>query len=70
MLSPTSLGRILSAFLAHYFAPYVDYSFTSNMEAQLDAIAGGLMETRAGGDCSLCNAFDHKALRTTASFLL
>lgn len=41
-LRATSRGRVLSAFLQQYFAQYVDYSFTSDMEAQLDDIAGGV----------------------------
>ena len=39
-LQATSRGRVLSAFLQHYFARYVDYGFTSNLESQLDEIAG------------------------------
>lgn len=41
-LRATSRGRVLSAFLQQYFTQYVDYSFTSDMEAQLDDIAGGV----------------------------
>ncbi|GIL72038.1 hypothetical protein Vretifemale_2451 [Volvox reticuliferus] len=40
-LLPTSLGRVLTAFLEHYFPKYVDYDFTSDMEGQLDDVAGG-----------------------------
>lgn len=32
---------MLSAFLLSYFSQYVDYDFTSRMEAQLDSIARG-----------------------------
>ena len=39
-LRATSRGRVLSAFLQQYFAKYVDYNFTSDMERQLDDIAG------------------------------
>lgn len=39
-LQATSRGRVLSAFLQHYFTQYVDYDFTSHMEAQLDEVAG------------------------------
>ena len=39
-LQATSRGRVLSAFLQHYFTQYVDYDFTSDMEAQLDEVAG------------------------------
>lgn len=42
-LQATSRGRVLSAFLEHYFAQYVDYGFTSDMEAHLDEIAGALL---------------------------
>ncbi|GFR40165.1 hypothetical protein Agub_g723, partial [Astrephomene gubernaculifera] len=40
-LVPTPLGRVLSAFLEHYFPTWVDYDFTSGMEASLDDIASG-----------------------------
>lgn len=36
----TTLGRLLSAFLTHYFSKYVDYGFTAGLEEQLDEIAG------------------------------
>lgn len=39
-LRPTSLGRVLTAFLAAYFPTYVDPGFTSGMEEQLDDVAG------------------------------
>ncbi|KAL0040585.1 hypothetical protein WJX77_011670 [Trebouxia sp. C0004] len=42
-LRATSRGRVLSAFLQQYFAQYVDYEFTSDMESQLDDVAGGKM---------------------------
>lgn len=45
-LRATTLGRLLSAFLTHYFARYMDYGFTSGLEEQLDEVAG---ET-GGGD--------------------
>lgn len=32
-LRATSRGRVLSAFLQRYFAQYVDYEFTSDMES-------------------------------------
>lgn len=35
------LGRVLSAFLCAYFPTYVDYEFTSRMEAELDEVSGG-----------------------------
>ncbi len=40
-LRPTSLGRVLTAFLAAYFPTYVDPGFTRGMEEQLDDVAGG-----------------------------
>ena len=39
-LRPESRGRVLSAFLLHYFAQYVDYSFTATLEDQLDLVSG------------------------------
>ncbi len=41
-LGATSRGRVLSAFLQQYFAQYVDYEFTSDLESQLDDVAGDL----------------------------
>lgn len=41
-LRATSRGRVLSAFLQQHFAQYVDYDFTSDMESQLDDVAGDL----------------------------
>ncbi|KAG2501067.1 hypothetical protein HYH03_000886 [Edaphochlamys debaryana] len=40
-LLPTSLGRVLSAFLARYFERVVDEGFTRDMEGRLDDVAGG-----------------------------
>lgn len=39
-LRPESRGRVLSAFLQHYFARYVDYGFTAALEDQLDHVSG------------------------------
>ena len=39
-LRAESRGRVLSAFLQHYFPHYVDYAFTANMEDQLDHVSG------------------------------
>ena len=39
-LKASSLGRVLSAFLSHYFGRYVDYGFTSGMEEGLDDVSG------------------------------
>ncbi|MEB4592013.1 DNA topoisomerase I [Candidatus Thiothrix sp. Deng01] len=38
---PTDLGRIVNRFLTEHFTQYVDYSFTANMEDELDAISRG-----------------------------
>ncbi len=38
---PTDVGRIVSKFLTDYFAQYVDYDFTANLEDQLDAVSRG-----------------------------
>lgn len=39
-LHPSSLGRVLTSFLIHYFPTYLDPDFTSTLEEQLDLIAG------------------------------
>ena len=36
-----SLGRVVTAFLMSYFDRYVEYSFTANLEENLDKIADG-----------------------------
>ncbi len=54
-LRPTSRGRVLSAFLQQYFAQYVDYNFTSDMETQLDDIAG---DCSFFSTCDLCYSSD------------
>ncbi|MGQ0526552.1 MAG: type I DNA topoisomerase [Alphaproteobacteria bacterium] len=38
---PQDRGRIVTTFLHKFFAKYVDYDFTANLEEELDAIAGG-----------------------------
>ncbi|HET9222599.1 MAG TPA: type I DNA topoisomerase [Roseiflexaceae bacterium] len=40
-LLPTSLGRVVTDLLVEHFSTIVDYSFTSEMEQQLDDIAEG-----------------------------
>ena len=40
-LQLTPAGRLLTMFLQLYFTQYVDYGFTSDMEAQLDSVSGG-----------------------------
>ncbi len=49
-LRATSRGRVLSAFLQQHFAQYVDYDFTSDMESQLDDVAGDLARLQ----CTRC----------------
>ncbi len=38
---PTDVGRIVNRFLTEHFNRYVDYSFTADLEDQLDAVARG-----------------------------
>lgn len=38
---PEDRGRLVTAFLKGFFARYVDYDFTANMEGELDAISSG-----------------------------
>ena len=38
---PEDRGRLVTAFLKKFFARYMDYDFTANLEEQLDAIAAG-----------------------------
>jgi len=40
-LVPQSKGRILSAFLENFFAKYVEYDFTADLEEKLDEISDG-----------------------------
>ncbi len=39
--TPTDIGRIVNGFLTEYFAKYVDYEFTAELEDELDCIARG-----------------------------
>lgn len=39
--TPTDIGRIVNGFLTEYFAKYVDYEFTADLEDELDCIARG-----------------------------
>ena len=41
---PTDIGRIVNKFLTEHFTRYVDYSFTANLEDQLDSISRGETE--------------------------
>lgn len=43
-LYPEFRGRMVSAFLAHYFSEVTDYSFTADMEAELDNVSAGITE--------------------------
>ncbi len=38
---PEDRGRLVTTFLSKFFARYVDYDFTANLEEELDAIAAG-----------------------------
>jgi DNA topoisomerase I len=38
---PEDRGRLVTTFLSKFFARYVDYDFTANLEEELDAIASG-----------------------------
>ncbi|CAN4083669.1 unnamed protein product [Withania somnifera] len=43
-LQPEFRGRMVSAFLSHYFTEVTDYSFTADMETELDNVSAGLTE--------------------------
>lgn len=43
-LFPEFRGRMVSTFLSHYFSEVTDYSFTADMEAELDNVSGGITE--------------------------
>jgi len=40
-LIPDSKGRIVTAFLEHFFTRYVEYDFTASLEEKLDSISAG-----------------------------
>ncbi|KAL2896801.1 DNA topoisomerase 1 [Bienertia sinuspersici] len=44
VLYPEFRGRMVSAFLSHYFNEVTDYSFTADMETELDNVSAGLTE--------------------------
>ncbi|KAK9065444.1 hypothetical protein SSX86_014843 [Deinandra increscens subsp. villosa] len=44
VLYPEFRGRMVSAFLFHHFSEVTDYSFTADMETELDNVSGGLTE--------------------------
>ena len=39
--TPTDIGRIVNSFLTQHFTKYVDYSFTADLEDELDAVSRG-----------------------------
>ncbi|CAA0814427.1 DNA topoisomerase- type IA- core [Striga hermonthica] len=45
-LCPEFRGRMVSAFLSHYFSEVTDYSFTADMESELDNVSAGITEWR------------------------
>ncbi|KAK3211114.1 hypothetical protein Dsin_015820 [Dipteronia sinensis] len=44
VLHPEFRGRMVSAFLSHHFSEVTDYSFTADMESELDNVSAGLTE--------------------------
>lgn len=44
ILHPEFRGRMVSAFLSHYFSEVTDYSFTADMESELDNVSAGMTE--------------------------
>ncbi|KAG4142050.1 hypothetical protein ERO13_D06G110400v2 [Gossypium hirsutum] len=44
VLYPEFRGRMVSAFLSHHFSEVTDYSFTADMESELDNVSAGLTE--------------------------
>ncbi|XP_022731856.1 uncharacterized protein LOC111286244 isoform X5 [Durio zibethinus] len=44
VLYPEFRGRMVSAFLLHHFSEVTDYSFTADMETELDNVSAGLTE--------------------------
>ena len=43
-LVPEDKGRLVTAFLENFFARYVEYDFTANLEDQLDVISDGKLD--------------------------
>ena len=41
---PTDVGRVVNKFLTEFFTQYVEYSYTSKLEDQLDSISNGKSE--------------------------
>ena len=46
-LMPTDKGRVLTPFLTNFFARYVDYDFTADLEQQLDRISAGELDWKS-----------------------
>ncbi|CAI9090687.1 OLC1v1025509C1 [Oldenlandia corymbosa var. corymbosa] len=44
VMYPEFRGRMVSAFLSHYFSEVTDYSFTADMETELDNVSAGSTE--------------------------
>lgn len=44
VLHPEFRGRMVSAFLSHHFTEVTDYSFTADMETELDNVSAGLTD--------------------------
>ncbi|MBM3506512.1 MAG: type I DNA topoisomerase [Alphaproteobacteria bacterium] len=44
---PEDRGRLVTAFLAHFFKRYVEYDFTARLEEQLDEISAGQIDWKA-----------------------
>ncbi|KAL5785793.1 hypothetical protein ACOSQ2_008185 [Xanthoceras sorbifolium] len=44
VLHPEFRGRMVSAFLSHHFSEVTDYSFTADMETELDNVSAGVTE--------------------------
>ncbi|GMH10739.1 hypothetical protein Nepgr_012580 [Nepenthes gracilis] len=44
VLYPEFRGRMVSAFLSHHFSEVMDYSFTADMETELDNVSAGLTD--------------------------
>ncbi|XP_010257889.1 PREDICTED: uncharacterized protein LOC104597850 [Nelumbo nucifera] len=44
VLYPEFRGRMVSAFLSHYFSEVTDYNFTADMETELDNVSVGVTE--------------------------
>ncbi|KAG6706212.1 hypothetical protein I3843_07G206400 [Carya illinoinensis] len=44
VLHPEFRGRMVSAFLCHHFSEVTEYSFTADMETELDNVSAGLTE--------------------------